>query len=498
MGKFPDDYGATSSLDGTEKILTDDAGTKYLLASVLKDWINEGADNGEAEFVTKTANYVLELPDKGKVIRMNAAAANTVTVPPNSSVAFPVGSQVVVRQVGAGETSLVAGSGVTLNGELGVSGQNEAVAIHKVGTDEWDVYGGGEAVELEQLATPVVTLTPVSDTELSASWPAVTNADNYEFGLYDNSGFTGSPVASGEGSGLSTSFTGLTAETTYYVRVKATGAGYADSDYGTDSADTEAAGGGLDTDAQAYITASGVTGHDAAIDAFVTGLKSDSLWTKVKGYWIHWDSLNESKFNLVNPADTDDAGRLTQVGTGAFSGGFTNELVTSGAGLYTHKKVSDVNASGYACFGGLVLTNGQSTGVLIGLATISTSDSRWYVRPRNTSDQAQFTGGNPAGTLTSINSITDSIGALSARVKATGGRLFKNGSALGSEVSYTPLVNDDEEFIIGNGGNSATGTPSYLPYNQKISMNWLLDNMSDAEMTTFYGHVNTLNTAIGR
>ena len=46
------------------------------------------------------------------------AAANAVTIPTHSSVALPVGSRIVVRQTGAGATTVVAASGVTLNGSV--------------------------------------------------------------------------------------------------------------------------------------------------------------------------------------------------------------------------------------------------------------------------------------------------------------------------------------------------------------------------------------------
>ena len=41
---------------------------------------------------TQTANYTLVLGDAGKSVEMNNASARTITVPPNSSVAFPTGT----------------------------------------------------------------------------------------------------------------------------------------------------------------------------------------------------------------------------------------------------------------------------------------------------------------------------------------------------------------------------------------------------------------------
>lgn len=92
---------------------------------------------------TQTASYTLVLTDKGKTVRMNVASANTLTVPPNDDVAFAIGTYVNWRQAGAGKTTLVAGSGVTLNNRNGLVslGQNAGGTLHKVGTNEWDVYG---------------------------------------------------------------------------------------------------------------------------------------------------------------------------------------------------------------------------------------------------------------------------------------------------------------------------------------------------------------------
>ena len=88
--------------------------------------------------------YTLALTDDGKVVEMNNASANTLTVPPNSSVAFPVGSQIVVLQTGAGQTTLAAGAGVTVNskdGNLKLSAQWCAATLIKRATDVWVVVG---------------------------------------------------------------------------------------------------------------------------------------------------------------------------------------------------------------------------------------------------------------------------------------------------------------------------------------------------------------------
>jgi len=88
--------------------------------------------------------YTLVLADGGKLVEMNNASANTLTVPPNSSVALPVGTQILVVQTGAGQTTLAAGSGVTINskdGNLKLSAQWCAATLIKRATDTWVAVG---------------------------------------------------------------------------------------------------------------------------------------------------------------------------------------------------------------------------------------------------------------------------------------------------------------------------------------------------------------------
>jgi hypothetical protein len=63
---------------------------------------------------TQTDSYTLVLTDAGKIIIMNKATANTLTVPPNSSVAIPINSRIDLIQYGAGQTTIAAGAGVTI------------------------------------------------------------------------------------------------------------------------------------------------------------------------------------------------------------------------------------------------------------------------------------------------------------------------------------------------------------------------------------------------
>lgn len=93
---------------------------------------------------TQTANYTLVLADAGNMVRMNVGTANTLTVPTNATVAFPIGTQIVGSQAGAGQTTFVAASGVTINSagsKYKTAVQFAAWTLIKTGTDTWLLSG---------------------------------------------------------------------------------------------------------------------------------------------------------------------------------------------------------------------------------------------------------------------------------------------------------------------------------------------------------------------
>jgi hypothetical protein len=100
-----------------------------------------------ASVSSQTASYTLVLGDANTWVRMNVASANNLTVPANSSVAFPVGTEIHVEQKGAGQTTVVADTGVTVNTSetLKLEGQYAVATLKKVATDEWTLIGYLEA-----------------------------------------------------------------------------------------------------------------------------------------------------------------------------------------------------------------------------------------------------------------------------------------------------------------------------------------------------------------
>lgn len=84
--------------------------------------------------------YTLALVDFGSLIEFTSATAVTVTIPPNSSAVFPIGSMIEVCQYGAGKVTVAAGAGVTLlspGSVLSTASQYSTIRLRKTATDTW-------------------------------------------------------------------------------------------------------------------------------------------------------------------------------------------------------------------------------------------------------------------------------------------------------------------------------------------------------------------------
>jgi sporulation protein YlmC with PRC-barrel domain len=99
----------------------------------------------DATIDEKSASYTLALTDKNKFIKMSiTSTANTVTVPTNASVAFPVGSQIHIIQYGSGKTQVIPVSGtVILYATPGayLRAQYSSATLLKCDTNIWMLMG---------------------------------------------------------------------------------------------------------------------------------------------------------------------------------------------------------------------------------------------------------------------------------------------------------------------------------------------------------------------
>ena len=88
--------------------------------------------------------YTFVLADAGKMVTSSNGSAQTLTVPPNSSVAYAVGTQIIVQNIGSANCTLAEGSGVTINSKDSnkeIDGQFAAATLIKTATDAWSLIG---------------------------------------------------------------------------------------------------------------------------------------------------------------------------------------------------------------------------------------------------------------------------------------------------------------------------------------------------------------------
>jgi hypothetical protein len=105
---------------------------------------NVWADPNQIAVSNKTANYTLALVDSFSLIEMELAGANTVTIPLNATVAFPIGTIIYITQIGAGQTQIVPTGGVTLQSDGGatkIASQFTEVSLRKRATNTWQLVG---------------------------------------------------------------------------------------------------------------------------------------------------------------------------------------------------------------------------------------------------------------------------------------------------------------------------------------------------------------------
>ena len=113
-------------------------------AHIADNQITPAKIAGEVNTQTGTS-YTLVLADAFKIVTSSNGSAQTITIPPNSSVAFSVGDRIDIMMLGSGTTTVTGGSGVTLNGVStgsgAISAQYVAASCIKLATNTWVLMG---------------------------------------------------------------------------------------------------------------------------------------------------------------------------------------------------------------------------------------------------------------------------------------------------------------------------------------------------------------------
>lgn len=142
--------------------------------------------------------YTLVLADNGKLVSLTNAAAITLTVPTDASVAFPVGAEMDLAQLGDGTVTVAPGATVTihsLGGLLSLSGKYAGAKLKKLAADEWLLTGSLSIALVESVSAQGQNISPVA--EVVTINVAGASDGSVNFKLHSSGSSSGSGTVSG-------------------------------------------------------------------------------------------------------------------------------------------------------------------------------------------------------------------------------------------------------------------------------------------------------------
>lgn len=129
---------------GAATATTQSAGTANttVATTAFVDTLRDVAANSQA------ASYTLALTDRGKSIDFTGSTGQTITIPANASVAFPVGSVITITNTTANNLSIAITTdtlrqGGTANTGTRTLGQYGVATVRKVASTLWIIGGSG-------------------------------------------------------------------------------------------------------------------------------------------------------------------------------------------------------------------------------------------------------------------------------------------------------------------------------------------------------------------
>lgn len=256
---------------------------------------------------------------------------------------------------------------------------------------------------------------------------------------------------------------------------------------------------GIDSDAQAFITAAAITDptQQTAIDTLVKGMKADGLWTKMKAiYPFVGGTASAHKWNLKDPRDLDAAFRLV------FNGGWThsaNGATPNGTNAYADTKLNPLG-----------LLTKTSHHISFYSRTQNTANNIWNIgceqsgADNNSNLSVYFqavgtkgflSGGYPANWTSSVS--TNTLGLhIGNQTSSTSSKLYQSGVLLNTNTNNNTSVFANLNYYIGAVNNSAVGAASYSIHQAAFAT--IGNGLTDTEAANLYTRVQAFQTALSR
>jgi len=112
-------------------------------SGIIIDDLNNVSGAGILANIQTGTAYAPVLTDAGKLITLSNAAAITMTIPANTSVAFPVGTVLNLLQLGAGQVTVAITADTLLSkgGKVALTGQYSPATLVKTAATTWVLFG---------------------------------------------------------------------------------------------------------------------------------------------------------------------------------------------------------------------------------------------------------------------------------------------------------------------------------------------------------------------
>ena len=250
--------------------------------------------------------------------------------------------------------------------------------------------------------------------------------------------------------------------------------------------------GGNDPDAQAFITATGISGTNAtATNQLVLDLKTANIWTKMKCiYPMVGGTATTCKFNLKDSRDLDAAFRLAFIGGGTFSAnGYQPNGINAFADTFFIPSVNGILNSQHISYYSRTNSNGTEVEMgtnINGLVPTSILEIRTagvtYLAINSGATYVSYADANSLGLYIGNRTASNVI------------KLYKNASivASGTAASTSKSTNS---FTIG-ALNSGTLRQFYST--KQCAFASIGDGLTDAEALALYNAVQLFNTTLAR
>ena len=244
-----------------------------------------------------------------------------------------------------------------------------------------------------------------------------------------------------------------------------------------------------------FIDSSGITNQTEkdAICTLVKQLKDSSLWTSMLAiYPFVGGTASSSKWNLVNPVNSNSAFRLdffggwTFASTGAKPNGINAYAITYFVPF--NSWASDTSIS----FGYYSTTNTSATQVEMGIDAGSAGNILLELNTSGTTYLRANVSGLFNTTFADANSLGFYVGS---RISSTQEKVFKNGVLKATGV-FTNTSNSDAPIYLA-AWNTPPSTPRYYS-SKNCTFSFIANGLTDAKIATLYNIVLAFNTTLGR